>query len=72
MSFNTWLEKKANKEIEEKFNADVKKSKGLIAENLYERIITLYSIYSTRNLVIATWVMAIGAISLSAWTLIMK
>ena len=68
-SFNQWLEKIANKEIEEKWNEDGAKSGGLFSDNWNEKVNSLYSTYQTyllvqktKWLVWATWALAIGTL----------
>ena len=68
-SFNQWLEKIADKEIEEKWIKDSKKSGGLFANNWDEKVTSLYSAYQnyllvqkTKWLVWATWALAVGTL----------
>lgn len=77
MKFQEWL-RKYERESDKELKRWQEKSgyKGLLPEGFDEKLIQQYNTYriemETKNLVKATWILAIGTIILSILTLILK
>ena len=75
MSFENWM-KEAEEDMNKREKKDLKKSKGLIAVNYHDRLISYWigykTIQSTKKLIWATWSLAIATIFLSGLTLYLQ